>query len=249
VSSGDAGYTAFRVRTIYHVLLASFGPQGWWPAESPLEVVVGAVLTQNTSWKNVEAALRGLRGAGALDAPEALARIPRRDLEELIRPAGFYRRKARTLLDLLSRVGGFAGGWAALLSEDGERLRRWLLETHGIGPETADSIVLYAAGRPRFVVGAYTRRVAARHGIAGRRASYGDVRQLFERALPRSARVMNEYHALLVKLGKVCCRVTPACSTCPIRWDLPGRAGAGGRASRSAIMIRQHHAEGPDLTP
>jgi endonuclease-3 related protein len=213
------GSAAWRIRTIYRVLLASYGPQGWWPAESPFEVLVGAVLTQNTSWRNVESALGRLREAGALAGPEALERLERDELEQSIRPAGFHRQKATTLRELVSRVLA-VGGLAELLAEDRETLRPWLLEVRGIGPETADSIVLYAAERPAFVVDAYTRRFAARHAIVPGSASYDEIQRLFEHALPPSARVMNEYHALLVRAGKSCCRPTPTCSTCPLRWDL-----------------------------
>jgi len=217
----------FRIRTIYHVLLAAYGPQGWWPGNHPFETVVGAILTQNTAWRNVELALVGLRTRGALAGPESLGRLAPDELERLIRPAGFRRRKAGTLRALLSRVSREPGGLSGLLSRGEADLRRALLEIRGIGPETADSILLYAAGRPLFVADAYARRIAGRHGLADAGAPYGDVQRLFQSALPRSARVMNEYHALIVRLGKTRCRPTPACAGCPLAWDLTMKSMGG----------------------
>jgi endonuclease-3 related protein len=215
----------FRIRAIHHTLLAAYGPQGWWPGDGPFETVVGAILTQNTAWKNVELALERLRAERALESPEALGQVEPEDLERLIRPAGFARRKTRTLRGFLSRVAREPGGLEGLLSAGEAPLRRSLLEIPGIGPETADSILLYAAGRPVFVVDAYTRRLAGRHGLADASAAYDDLQRMFLRALPRSARVMNECHALIVRVGKACCRATPICAGCPLAWDLPGAPG------------------------
>ena len=223
VRRGGMAATAFRVRLIYHVLLAAFGPQGWWPGGDPFETVVGAVLTQNTSWRNVERALANLRSAGALADPDAMSGLAPGELEDLVRPAGFYRQKASTLKRLLARTSGEPGGLRGVLSRDGAWLRRWLVETKGIGPETADSIALYASGHPTFVVDAYARRLAERHGLIRSGASYAALKALFEDALPRSARVMNEYHALIVRLGKTRCRPRPDCGRCPLSWDLGGR--------------------------
>jgi endonuclease-3 related protein len=214
----------FRIRTVYHALLAAYGPQGWWPGGDPFETIVGAILTQNTSWKNVERALTGLRARGALAGPEALGRLTTAELEQLVRPAGFGRRKARTLRGVLERASQ-EGGLPGLFSLSDGALRGALLEVDGIGPETADSILLYAAGRPVFVVDTYARRFAARHGLVPDRAAYDDVQRLFEGALPRSVHVMNEYHALVVRLGKARCRPTPRCTGCPLHWDIAlGRA-------------------------
>lgn len=221
--------TGFRIRTIYHVLLAAYGPQGWWPGDGVLETIVGAILTQNTSWRNVELALDGLREEGALAGPESLGRLAPEELRRLIRPAGFRRQKAATLRALLARATREPGGLTALLSAGEADLRRSLLAVKGIGPETADSILLYAAGRPVFVVDAYARRLVGRHGLASAEAPYGEIQEMFRRALPRSARVMNEYHALIVRLGKARCRPTPACGGCPLCWDLPGGPGEPSR--------------------
>jgi endonuclease-3 related protein len=222
----------FRIRTTYQALLAAYGPQGWWPGDGAFETVVGAILTQNTSWKNVEHALANLGDRGALADPEALGSLSGEELERSIRPAGFPRRKAVALRGFLALAGREAGGLPALLARPGADLRGALLGVKGIGPETADSILLYAAGRPVFVVDAYTRRFAGRHGIVGDGSSYGDVQKLFEAALPRSASVMNEYHALIVRLGKTHCRPTPRCGDCPLRWDLTMSSRARGRGHR-----------------
>jgi endonuclease-3 related protein len=210
-----------RLTDAYRTLLAAFGPQDWWPALSRFEMMVGAVLTQNTSWTNAERAIENLRGEGALE-PAGLAALSAVRLEELIRPAGFCRRKARTLTDLLATIVRSRGGLDGLLDLPQDDLRQALLRTTGIGPETADAIVLYAGGHPTFVVDAYTRRFAARHGLASERASYDEVQRLFEDALPRRTDVLNEYHALLVCLGKRFCRPVPLCEECPLRSDLPG---------------------------
>lgn len=212
----------FRVRVIHRVLLAAYGRQGWWPGTGPFETVVGAILTQNTSWKNVERALARLRGRGALAAPRALARLAPDEIMELIRPAGFARAKSGTLREISARIARSPGGLTGFLSADGAVVRRALLEIRGIGPETADAILLYAAGRPAFVVDAYTRRLVDRHHIAHGAAPYADLKRMFEQALPPSASVLNEYHALIVRLGKTCCRAVPECDGCPLAWDLPG---------------------------
>ena len=226
-------HAGFRIRTAYHALLAAYGPQGWWPGGGAFETIVGAILTQNTSWKNVERALAGLRDRGALADPAALGRLSDRELERSIRPAGFARQKAATLRGFVSIVGREAGGLRALLSRSEGDLRGALLGVKGIGPETADSILLYAAGHPVFVVDAYARRFAGRHGVVCEGAAYGEVQRLFEAALPRSAHVLNEYHALIVRLGKVHCRPTPRCGDCPLRWDLTiGRPRRGRRDAR-----------------
>jgi endonuclease-3 related protein len=216
-----------RIRIIYHVLLAAYGPQGWWPGRGPLETIVGAVLTQNTSWRNVEQALEALRTSGALSDHGALGGLAREELERLVRPAGFGRRKAETLRRLLALVPRGPGGLCEWLSTDRDELRRSLLDVGGIGPETADSILLYAAGRAVFVVDAYARRLVGRHGLEHAGAPYERLRHAFEDALPPSVRVMNEYHALIVRLGKAHCRSKPLCSGCPLSWDLPAGTAEG----------------------
>lgn len=202
---------------IYHRLLAHFGPQDWWPGESPFEVIVGAILTQQTSWSNVEKAIRNIKGADIL-SPQALAAIPIDQLEILIRPSGFYRQKARYLKafsdHLLTR---HSGELASLFSGKMEKIREELLSLPGIGPETADSIILYAAGLPSFVIDNYTIRAGQRLGIFREKPTYAYAKAHFEPHLQRDAHIFNEFHALLVELGKNYCRAgKPQCDGCPL---------------------------------
>ena len=201
---------------MYDALYAAYGPQHWWPADSPTEVVIGAILTQNTAWTNVEKAIRSMKAAGCLD----LDSIHAMDLEalgEVIRSAGTYRSKARRLKAfarwLMTEHGG---GLTGALSADLSRVRHALLAIAGIGPETADAILLYAAGRATFVVDAYTKRVLRRHRLISGGASYDVVKAVFEQALPHEVQLFNEYHALLVEVGKKHCQARAACTGCPL---------------------------------
>jgi len=207
---------------VYRRLFDAFGPQHWWPGESPFEVMVGAVLTQNTNWQNVERAIRNLRDADLLE-PHALDDVPVEELEELIRPAGYFRVKARRLKSLLDfLVERFDGSLDAMFQTELTELRRQLLEVHGIGPETADSILLYAGGLPSFVVDAYTHRIFARHGWIDFDADYHQIQDYVQSSLPQDVPQYNEFHALLVRLGKDYCRKTgPKCAACPLREMLP----------------------------
>ncbi len=210
-----ASPAARSLRHLYDVLLGAFGPQHWWPGETPFEVMVGAVLTQNTNWKNVERAIDNLKGSDLLD-PHALHRLSEAKLATLVRPSGFYNVKARRLKALLNwLIDSADGDLEDLRRRPLSKLRGALLSVPGVGPETADSILLYALGKPTFVVDAYTRRVLRRHGLVDERASYEDVKALFELCLPRKAQLFNEYHALLVELGKRFCRPQPLCADCP----------------------------------
>lgn len=204
------------VREIYEVLRRRYGPQGWWPADSPFEVIVGAILTQNTSWKNVVRAIENLRREEAL-TPKALHRISPNRLKRLIRPAGFFNVKARRLKNfsvfLHEEYGGKLG---LLLAEPAGHMRERLLGVNGIGPETADCIVLYAAGKPSFVVDAYTRRIFTRYGLIAPSSSYDDVRRYFTERLPVRASLYNAYHALLVEHAKRYCLSRPKCLECPL---------------------------------
>lgn len=216
-----------RLLRLYGALLAAYGPQGWWPARSAFEVAVGAILTQHTAWTGVERAVAGLRAERALTAAR-LAALPAGRLGRLIRPAGTYRVKARRLraftLWLLARHGGRMG---ALRSGPLPALREELLAIGGIGPETADSILLYGAGRPVLVADLYTRRVLARHRLVEPGAGYEAVRAWVEAHLPRDPRLFNELHALLVAVAKAHCRTRPRCEGCPLRPDLGGRPPRG----------------------
>ncbi len=210
-----------RLMAIFKGLHGHFGPRHWWPAETPFEVVVGAILTQNTAWCNVEYAIVNLRTGGAL-TPAALLAMERSALEALVRPAGYFRQKA-------ARLQGFAGylqrqhhgnlqGW---LSQPLAGVRTELLTLPGIGPETADSILLYAGNRPTFVVDAYTRRLFGRlHFMIGSEP-YDQIRALFMDALPADAALFNEFHALIVQECKTFCRKTPRCLSCPLHQLCP----------------------------
>jgi len=209
------------IRGIYERLYERFGPQHWWPGDGRFEIIVGAILTQNTSWRNVERAIERLRHAEAL-SPQAMAAMPIERLAELIRPAGYYNLKARRLMALvdwlMDRFDGDLSGPEAMSTA---ALRQELLGIRGIGPETADSILLYAFDRPVFVVDAYTARVAVRHGlIDADGADYAGLQAVFADALPADAALFNEYHALLVRLGKEYCKRRPRCGGCPLE-DLP----------------------------
>lgn len=199
---------------VYQRLLVTYGPQGWWPGDSPFEVAVGAILTQATNWRNAARAIARLKAAGALD-PEAMARLSEEEIARLIRPAGFFNQKARRLrafLELITRHGNLQG----LFSLPSHRLREELLSVSGIGPETADSIVLYAAERPSFVIDTYTRRILSRLGLIRGDEPYEELKKMFEEALPRDLVLYKEYHALLVHHAKERCRLRPRCLDCPL---------------------------------
>jgi endonuclease III related protein len=212
---------------VYRALFRRFGPQHWWPGRTRMEIVVGAILTQNTAWSNVEKAIRRLRRARALNL-RTLHDAPLERLADWIRPAGYFRVKARRLRAFTTLVEErFRGDLRRLFALDTETLRRTLLSVNGIGPETADSIVLYAASRPVFVVDAYTRRFLLRHGWLDPKASYDDVARVMARGCKRDVRVFNEFHALMVALGKNLCRPAPRCADCPLQRWLPAKAEVG----------------------
>jgi endonuclease III related protein len=207
---------------VYRRLLSAFGPQHWWPGETRFEMMVGAMLTQNTSWQNVERAIGNLREADLLD-PHALYAVPVEELEELIRPAGYFRVKAKRLRSLLEYlVERYDGSLDAMFQTSLSDLRQELLAVHGVGPETADSILLYAGGLPSFVVDAYTHRVFARHGWISYDSDYHQIQDYVQAELPQDVPMYNEFHALLVRLGKDYCRKSnPKCAECPLRELLP----------------------------
>ncbi|MFQ5664764.1 MAG: endonuclease III domain-containing protein [Terriglobia bacterium] len=205
----------------YHRLYHHFGPQLWWPARTRFEVILGALLTQNTSWANVEKALANLERAGVL-APAKLRQLPAPRLARLLRPSGYFRQKTRAVRHFLRHLEQrYANSLARLFRRPTPALRAELLSLPGIGKETADSILLYAAGRPLFVIDAYTRRVLARHGLAPHQAAYEKLQGLFHRHLHPDPVLFNEYHALLVAVGKrYCHRDRPDCSACPLGIEL-----------------------------
>ena len=201
--------------SLYDVLLLAYGPQNWWPGrESPFEVVVGAILTQRTTWMNASKAIDALRQVGAV-TPEAVQGIERPQLERLIRPAGFYRAKATTLKESSTRIVN-AGGLSQFFSMPTKALRPTLLSIRGIGEETADAILVYAAGKPSFVVDAYTRRVLKRLGWIVGSESYAEIQAAFTMALPRDVTVYAELHALIIHHGKTHSRVRALSDSCPL---------------------------------
>jgi len=206
------------LKRYYNKLLKTFGPQRWWPAgDGPFEVMVGAVLTQNTNWGNVEKAINILKQAGKLSAT-AIHKMRQDQLAGLIRPSGYFNIKARRLKSLIKWfVDRFDGEIEKMFSRDLQSLREELLSVKGIGPETADSILLYAGNLPTFVVDAYTYRVLVRHRLIPEESTYHDMKSFFEESLPQDAAVYNEYHALLVRVGKTYCKPRePTCKDCPL---------------------------------
>ena len=202
---------------IYHRLFKAYGPRHWWPGETPFEVMVGAILTQNTSWRNVEKAIQKLKNKGVLNA-EGIHQLRKSQLAPLIRSSGYYRIKAERLkafVDFLFE--NYDGNINRMGKERLKTLRAKLLKVNGIGPETADSILLYGLKKPIFVVDAYTKRVLLRHEMILESESYGEIQRLFMNHLPHNKRLFNEYHALLVHLGKTLCKKVPRCDICPIK--------------------------------
>jgi endonuclease-3 related protein len=239
----------------YAALLSRYGPQNWWPARSRFEVIVGAYLTQNTNWSNVEKAMANLRRARLLSL-SAMRKAPIARLQALVRPSGYFRQKARNLKTFLAFLDRqYSGSLTRMFAQTTEKLRAELLDLNGVGPETADSILLYAGNHPVFVVDAYTRRVLLRHGIIGQKAPYEEIRRMMEQAIgssaaeslvvknpasdprhpvsrmSRSARSAlaqhyNELHALIVRVGNHYCRTQPNCEGCPLQPFLKTSAGA-----------------------
>ncbi|MBE0426127.1 MAG: endonuclease III domain-containing protein [Nitrospirae bacterium] len=202
---------------IYQTLYRTFGPQKWWPGDTPFEIATGAILTQNTNWGNVEKAINNLKKYNALSA-KAVHDMHEKKLAELIRPAGYYNIKARRLKSFINfLMNDFHGSMIRMKKEDMNSLREKLLGINGIGPETADSILLYALEKPVFVIDAYTKRILSRHVIMDHGMSYDKFQELFHSSLKKDVRLFNEYHALLVKVGKTYCKSkNPLCKECPL---------------------------------
>lgn len=210
------------LRAYYDALFAAYGPQHWWPGRSAFEVIVGAILTQNTSWANVELAIRNLRREKLL-TPRAMEAVSLARLARLIRPSGYFRQKAKKLKCFVHFLRSeYGGSLTRMFRTPTDALREKLLSVHGIGPETADSILLYAGEHAVFVVDAYTRRLLARHELATPAQSYEEIRRLLECSLPGDAPLYNEFHALIVRTGKEYCHArNPRCSECPLHSFLP----------------------------
>lgn len=205
-----------QLTEIYQLLLDRFGPQHWWPGETQFEIITGAILTQNTAWPNVEKAIDNLKAANLL-TPEKIRNMQTPKLAEFIKPAGYFNIKAKRLKNFLAWLfEHYDGQLTNLQSVSTSRLRTELLAIKGVGPETADSILLYAFDREIFVVDAYTARVAVRHGLLEPPVDYDQLQLLFQANLPADARLFNEYHALLIKVGKEFCRPKPKCDNCPL---------------------------------
>ena len=201
---------------LYRRLHRHYGDLDWWPGETPLEVSVGAILTQNTAWTNVEKAIRQLKATRSLSV-RALHRISHKRLGRLIRAAGYFNVKARRLKNFISFLQtGYGGSLTKMFRQEPSRLREELLSVNGTGPETADSIRLYAGEMPIFVIDAYTKRILSRHGVMPYEKSYDDFRQLFMKHLPPDAPFYNQYHAMFVNVGKDFCRKRPLCASCPL---------------------------------
>ena len=211
------------LREMYQKLWEAFGPQGWWPGETPFEVILGAILTQNTNWRNVAQVIAGLKEEGLL-APRALREMPDEELARRLRPAGYFNVKARRVKNFLEFFARrFHDSLEEMAQEDLDSLRAALLKVKGIGPETADSILLYALDQPSFVVDAYTHRVLSRHHLAPEACSYGELQELFTENLPADVPLYQEFHALLVRVGKEHCRPRPLCASCPLHeWPTSG---------------------------
>jgi endonuclease-3 related protein len=204
------------LRAFHRRLLRHYGPLGWWPGDSAFEVIVGAVLTQNTAWANVEKAIANLKRAAVLDL-RSIQRLRAPRLAALIRPAGYFNVKARRLQNL---VGAIASDWDGdlerMFAAPTEELRAWLLRVNGVGKETADSILCYAGGHPVFVVDAYTRRVLSRHGLIPEEIGYDALQDYCVRRLPEDVAVYNQFHAEIVYVAKDYCRRRPLCRGCPL---------------------------------
>lgn len=217
----SAAHLKNTLTEIYSALYSFFGPQHWWPGDTAFEVAVGAILTQNTNWGNVEKAISNLKKEKSLNV-KILLEMPQNRLASLIRPAGYFNIKAKRLRNFLTFVSNhYRGSMKMMKSEPVHSLREDLLSVNGIGPETADSILLYALEKPVFVIDAYTKRILQRHGLASEKTTYHELQELFHKNLDPDVALYNEYHALFVMLGKDFCRPKPNCKGCP----LEGKAG------------------------
>lgn len=205
-----------RLDSLYLLLRKRLGHRNWWPGETPDEIVIGAILTQQASWKNAELAIANLREKNMLSL-ERIASSDLRKLERCVRPSGFYRQKARRLKAISSYIIGNGGSLKRFLDKDHHDLRKELLSLDGIGPETADSIILYAAEKPIFVIDAYTKRIMSRVYGTDPEIDYHELQELITGSIPRDVGLYNDFHAQFVELGKNFCRTKPLCGNCPVR--------------------------------
>ena len=217
------GNTQTALMDMFDLMSDRFGPQDWWPGDGPFEVMAGAVLTQNTNWTNVEKAIANLKKDGLLSV-RGIYEVSKDKLADSIRPAGYYNIKSERLKNLVSLLAGqYEGDIFRLFDEDIEDQRRALLSVKGIGPETADSIILYAAKKPVFVIDAYTYRILHRHNMVDEQVTYEELQDLFMDNLSSDHELFNEFHALIVKVGKEYCKKIPKCDNCPLNgWERIG---------------------------
>jgi endonuclease-3 related protein len=205
-----------KVFEIYQKLYGYYGKQYWWPADSPFEIMIGAILTQNTAWSNVEKAINNLKQENIINS-KRLAKLSKSELSVLIKPSGFYNIKAKRLMSLVTFINKtYSGSIDKMKQQKLSVIRPQLLTVHGIGEETADSILLYGLDKPIFVVDVYTKRIFTRHNYFDPKASYSLIQRFFMQNVPKTVKIYNEFHALLVTLAKDFCRVKPKCTTCPI---------------------------------
>ncbi|MBU6392505.1 MAG: endonuclease III domain-containing protein [Planctomycetota bacterium] len=202
---------------IYQKMFDALGPQQWWPGETPFEIIIGAILTQNTNWSNVEKAIKNLKMARRL-SPKRIYELALPELAQLIRPSGFFNVKSKRVKTFIHWLfSKHEGKLSGMFSQDFQMLRSELLAVKGIGPETADSILLYAGNIPTFVVDAYTHRIFSRHGLIPEESTYDEIKSFFEENLPKDVKLFNEYHALLVTIGKTFCKPKKLCEQCPLK--------------------------------
>ena len=202
---------------IYQKMFDALGPRHWWPGETPFEVIIGAILTQNTNWSNVEKAIKNLKTAGKL-SPEGMYELSVTELAELIRPSGFFNVKAKRVKAFINWLfSRYEGNLSKMFAQKLQSLRSELLSVKGIGPETADSVLLYAGNMPTFVVDAYTHRIFSRHELIPEESTYDEMKSFFEENLPEDVQLFNEYHALIVNIGKTFCKTKKVCEPCPLK--------------------------------
>ncbi|MGR3176507.1 MAG: endonuclease III domain-containing protein [Candidatus Anammoxibacter sp.] len=210
------------LKKIYDRLYSTYGPCNWWPGDSPFEVIIGAILTQNTNWTNVEKAIRNLKDANVF-TPDKFFKIEITKLAELIKPAGYFNVKAKRIKKFINWLfENYDGDLTQMFAQSLGTLREELLSVNGIGPETADSILLYAGNKPTFVVDTYTYRILSRHDLIPEDSTYDDIKDFLEDNMPEDVKLYNEYHALLVQIGKEFCKPKRKCENCPLNGLLEG---------------------------
>lgn len=218
--ASELSFKGKQLMKYYEAMRKRFGHRDWWPGESPFEIMIGAILTQNTNWQNVVKAIDNLKANGLLE-PRALHAADTAAVAALIRPSGYFNQKTKKLKAFLDWFAGYDYDIEALKRKSLASLREELMSVKGIGPETADDILLYALDMPSFVIDAYTYRVLHRHLLAGEEATYDEIKELFEDNLPKNVGLFNDFHAQFVEVGKYFCKREPECDKCPLKNFLP----------------------------